>query len=347
MTIKNIVSYAAKSPKSQLARHMISRRDVRDTDVEIDIKYCGICHTDIHFTKNDLGVTVYPFVPGHEIIGIVTSTGKKVKRFKAGEIVGVGCMVDSCKSCNSCLENTEQFCESGVTMTYNSPDLILGGVTLGGYSKKIVVDQHFVLKISKDLNPEKVAPLLCAGITTYSPLKKFNVKKGQRVGIIGLGGLGHLGIKFASAMGADVITITSSENKTEDAFRLGAKDIILSRNENELKKQINTFDLIINTIPSDHNITKYLQMLKPKKIMVVVGLTNVNIHTRSLLFGRNKIVGSLIGGIKETQEMLDFSAIHNVEAEVELIKAKDINKTFERIEKNNVKYRAVIDINSL
>lgn len=232
-------------------------------------------------------------------------------------------------------------------MTYNSPDLISGGMTYGGYSKKIVVNQHFVLKVSKDLEPQRVAPLLCAGITSYSPLNKFNIKKGDKVGIIGLGGLGHLGIKFANAMGADVIMITSSKEKCEDAINLGAKDVILSSDEKQIKKNINNFDLLLNTIPSDHNVTKYLQILKSQKIMVVVGLANISIHTRSLLFGRNQIVGSLIGGLKETQEMLNFAAKNNIVADIELIDAKEINATFKRIEKNKVKYRAVIDIESI
>ena len=347
MQKKNVPSYAAKSPSGQLSPLLIYRRDIGENDVSINIKYCGICHTDIHFAKNDLGVTSYPFVPGHEIIGVVTAVGKKVKKFKEGELVGVGCMVDSCKECNSCMENTEQFCETGMTMTYNSPDLISGGMTYGGYSKKIVVNQHFVLKVSKDLEPQRVAPLLCAGITTYSPLNKFNIKKGVRVGIIGLGGLGHLGIKFANAMGADVIIITSSKDKCEDAINLGAKDVILSSDEKQIKKNINNFDLLLNTIPSDHNVTKYLQILKFQKIMVVVGLANISIHTRSLLFGRNQIVGSLIGGLKETQEMLNFAAKNNIVADIEMIDAKEINATFKRIEKNKVKYRAVIDIESI
>ena len=347
MNKHKVKAYAAKSEKDQLSPFTIKRRDLDETDVLIEIEYCGICHTDIHFARNDLGITVYPIVPGHEIVGTVKSVGSKVSKFKEGQLVGVGCMVDSCGSCSSCKENLEQFCKNGLTMTYNSPDSKIGGVTFGGYSTQIVVDQDFVLSISEKLDRKSVAPLLCAGITTYSPLKRFNVKKGDRIGIIGLGGLGHMGVKFASAMGAKVVMITRSYKKGQDAIRLGADEVIISTNQEQMQKNLSTFDLILNTIPSEHNVSMYLQLLKSEKLMVVVGLANLKFHTRTLLFGRNKIVGSLIGGIKETQEMLDFCAEHNVVSDVEVIDAKEINKAYGRVERGDVKYRVVIDINSL
>ncbi len=291
MTIKNINSYAAKSSSEKLAPYIIERRDVRENDILIDIHYCGVCHTDIHFARNDLGMTIYPLVPGHEIVGRIVSIGSKVTKFKQNDLVGVGCIVDSCKNCSSCSDNTEQYCENGMTMTYNSPDQVMGGVTFGGYSSQIVVDENFVLKVSNKLKAEAVAPLLCAGITTYSPLKKYNIGKGDKVGIIGLGGLGHMGIKFASAMGADVVMITTSKEKAKDAKRLGANKVLISTNLDNLNDHINSFDLLLNTIPSDHDASTYLQLLKPNKTMVVVGLANLNINTAPLLFGRSQVVG--------------------------------------------------------
>ncbi len=284
-------------------------------------------------------MTQYPIVPGHEIIGHVTAVGSDVTKFQAGELVGVGCLVDSCGECPSCEDHQEQFCQNGMVMTYGSPDSIMGGVTHGGYSTQIVVTEDFVLKVSTKLDIKAVAPLLCAGITTYSPLKHWKVGKGQKVGIIGLGGLGHMGVKFAAAMGAHVVMITTSPEKGKDAKRLGANDVLISTDAEQMAANAGTFDFLLNTIPVGHDLNPYIPLLKVDKTMVVVGATPVDLHSMGLVFGRKSIAGSLIGGLKETQEMLDFCAEHNIVSDVEMIKMEDINKAWERVMKADVKYR--------
>ncbi len=343
----NTQAYAAYNAKDHLKPYAFDRRAVGETDVQIDIEYCGVCHSDIHFAHNDWGMTEYPIVPGHEIIGRIKAVGDKVKNYKVGDLVGVGCMVDSCHTCSSCQKDLEQFCEQGMTMTYGSPDKIMGGVTQGGYSTQIVVDESFVLRVSEKLDTKAVAPLLCAGITTYSPLRNWNIGKGDKVGIIGLGGLGHMGVKFAAAMGAEVVMITTSPEKGADAKRLGAHEVLVSTNEEDMAKHANSFDFLLNTVPVAHDINPYMPLLKIDKTMVLVGATPVDLNSMNLIFGRKHIAGSLIGGIKETQEMLDFCAEHNIVSDVEMINMQDINTAFERVMKADVKYRFVIDMQSL
>lgn len=327
----------------------IVRRDVLPTDVKISISYCGVCHSDIHTVKNDWKGSKYPVVPGHEIIGRVVSVGSDVTNFKEGDLVGVGCMVDSCRECSACKDDLEQFCEEGMVGTYNGTDRHLGGHTFGGYSETVVVDQHFVLNIPKNLNEKEVAPLLCAGITTYSPLMHWGVKKGDKVGVIGLGGLGHMGIKFAHALGAHVVMITRSPGKETDAKRLGADEVLLSKNAEEMAKHKGSFDFLLNTIPVKHDVTPYLQLLKRDATMVLVGAIEPlePMHGGSLIIGRKSIAGSLIGGIKETQEMLDFCGKHAITSDVEMIDIQTINEAYNRIQKSDVKYRFVIDMESL
>ena len=343
----NTKAYAAYSAEEELKPFEFDRRTLKEDDVKIGIEYCGVCHSDIHFAHNDWGMTAYPVVPGHEIIGRVLETGSGVTRFRVGDLVGVGCMVDSCGECSSCKDHEEQFCEKGMMMTYGSPDPVMGGVTHGGYSSQIVVKEDFVLNVSEDLDTKAVAPLLCAGITTYSPLNQWKVGKGQKVGIIGLGGLGHMGVKFASAMGADVVMITTSPEKGDDARRLGAKDVLVSKDPEQMKAHEGTFDFLLNTVPVAHDINPYIPLLKNNKTMVLVGATPVDLHSMGLIFGRKHIAGSLIGGIKETQEMLDFCAAHNIVSDIEMINIQDINKAYDRVMKSDVKYRFVIDMNSL
>ncbi|WP_224491255.1 NAD(P)-dependent alcohol dehydrogenase [Robertkochia flava] len=345
--MSNTKAYAAFSAKEALKPYEFDRRDLHEDDVKIEIAYCGVCHSDIHFAHNDWGMTQYPVVPGHEIIGRVTEVGPGVTRFKEGDLVGVGCMVDSCGECSSCKEDEEQFCEKGMVMTYGSPDPVMGGVTHGGYSTQIVVKDPFVLKVSENLDTKAVAPLLCAGITTYSPLSQWKVGKGQKVGIIGLGGLGHMGVKFAAAMGADVVMITTSPEKGDDARRLGANDVLVSKDPEQMKAHEGTFDFLLNTVPVAHDINPYIPLLKNNKTMVLVGATPVDLHSMGLIFGRKHISGSLIGGIKETQEMLDFCAKHNIVSDVEMIPIQDINTAYDRVMKSDVKYRFVIDMSSL
>jgi len=341
-------AYAAYSDKDDLKPYEFDRRESGPKDIQIDIAYCGVCHSDIHMAHNDWGMSVYPLVPGHEIVGRVKAVGSKAPNFQVGELVGVGCMVDSCRECTFCKEDVEQFCEKGMVMTYSSPDPHLEGkMTYGGYSSQIVVDKDFVLKISEKLDPKAVAPLLCAGITTYSPLSHWNVSKGQKVGVIGLGGLGHMGVKFASAMGAHVVMITTSSEKGEDAKRLGANDVLVSKNEAQMSEHANSFDFLLNTIPVTHDLNPYMPLLKNDKTMVLLGATPVELNSMSLVFGRKHLSGSLIGGIKETQEMLDFCADNNIVSDVEMIDIQDINVAYARIMKSDVKYRFVIDMASL
>lgn len=344
-----VAAYAAESEKANLAPLEIQRRNVGPNDVQIDIEYCGVCHTDLHIARNEWGNSIYPVVPGHEIIGRVEKVGSDVKGFKEGQLVGVGCMVDSCQTCSACEEDLEQYCENGMTATYNSQDPHLDQPTFGGYSKKIVVRDKFVLNVSEKLDTKAVAPLLCAGITTYSPLVHWGIEKGDKVGVIGLGGLGHMGVKFAHAMGAEVVMITRSSDKGEDAKRLGADEVLLSTDEEQMKKHAGSFDFLLNTIPVGHDPNPYIGLLKRDSTMVIVGAIEPlkEIHGGRLVMGRKSIAGSLIGGIQETQEMLDFCAEHGIVSDVEMIKMSEINEAYERMLKSDVKYRFVIDINSL
>lgn len=342
-------AYAAQSAMTPLAPMQIARRAMGAKDVAIDILYCGVCHSDIHQARNEWGGSQYPMVPGHEIVGRVTAVGADVKKFKEGQLVGVGCMVESCRKCRGCDEGLEQYCENGFTGTYNGADKISGGVTFGGYSTAIVVNQDFVLTISDRLDTKAVAPLLCAGITTYSPLAHWRVGKGMRVGVVGLGGLGHMGVKFAHAMGAQVVMITTSPEKGEDAKKLGAHEVLISKDKKAMEENANSFDFILNTIPVGHDVNPYVALLKRDATMVVVGaIDNLQgVHGGALVMKRKNIAGSLIGGIKETQEMLDFCAEHNILPEIEMIAMQDINDAYERMIKGDVKYRFVIDMASL
>lgn len=342
-------AYAAQSADSDLGPIEIQRRQLGENDVHIDIEYCGVCHSDIHTAHNDWGGTVYPVVPGHEIIGRVKAVGSKVSNFKEGQLVGVGCMVDSCQTCSACDDDLEQYCENGAVMTYGSEDPILGDPTHGGYSDQIVVDQKFVLNVSEKLDTKAVAPLLCAGITTYSPLRQWNVKKGDKVGVVGLGGLGHMGVKIAKAMGAEVVMITTSPEKGSDAKRLGASEVLVSKDEDAMKQQAGSFDFILNTVPVSHDLNPYVNLLKRDATMVIVGaLTPLpELSGVGLILGRKRIAGSLIGGIAETQEMLDFCAEHDIVSDVEMIDMQDINTAYKRVMDSDVKYRFVIDMKSL
>lgn len=342
--MSNTKGYAAYSPSEDLRPLDFDRREIGPKDVKIKIDYCGVCHSDIHFAHDDWGMTQYPVVPGHEIIGHVTATGSDVTKYNKGDLVGVGCLVDSCGECPSCKDDLEQYCQMGMVMTYGSPDPVMGGVTHGGYSTQIVVTEDFVLKVSDKLDTKAVAPLLCAGITTYSPLNYWKVGKGQKVGIIGLGGLGHMGVKFAVAMGAEVVMITTSPEKGKDARHLGAHEVLISKDEEQMAANAGTFDFLLNTIPVGHDLNPYIPLLKINKTMVVLGATPVDLHTMGLAFGRKSVAGSLIGGIRETQEMLDFCAKHNIVSDVEMIKMEDINMAWDRVMKSDVKYRFVIDM---
>ncbi len=342
-------AYAAQNATTPLAPFSFERRDLGKHDVQIEILYCGVCHSDLHTVRGDWGAATYPCVPGHEIVGRVLKVGKDVNRFREGDTVGVGCMVDSCLTCANCKDNLEQFCEKGATFTYNSPDKHTGGTTYGGYSESIVVDKEFVLKIPKNLDLAATAPLLCAGITTYSPLRHHNVTKGQKVGVVGLGGLGHVGVKLAKAMGAHVVVFTTSANKVEDALRLGADEVVNSKNADEMQKHLNSFHFILDTVSAKHDINAYLLMLRRDGNLTQVGIPSepLLLSVGNLIFGRRSMSGSLIGGIKETQEMLDFCGKHNVTADIELIPIQNINEAYDRLVKNDVKYRFVIDMASL
>lgn len=344
-----VKAYATKTKDSEMVPFILDRRDVTANDVKIDIEFCGVCHSDLHQVRNDWKNSVYPVVPGHEIIGRITEVGANVSKFKVGQLVGVGCMVDSCQECSACKDDMEQFCENGATFTYNGPDKHLGGHTFGGYSEQVVVDKEFVLSVPENLDPRATAPLLCAGITTYSPLKHWKVKKGDKVGVIGLGGLGHMGIKFAHAMGAHVVMITTSPSKSGDAKKLGADEVLISKDEEQMKKHTGSFDFLLNTIPVGHDMNPYVNLLKRDATMVLVGAIEPldPLHGGSLVMGRKRIAGSLIGGIKETQEMLDFCGEHNVVSDIEMIDMQNINEAFDRLVKSDVKYRFVIDMKSL
>jgi alcohol dehydrogenase (NADP+) len=342
-------AYAAHSATTPLVPHSFERRNPGPLDVQIDILFCGVCHSDIHTVRSEWGPANYPCVPGHEIVGRVTQVGAQVKKFKVGDLAGVGCMVDSCRECASCKAGLEQFCLEGMTLTYNSPDKKSGGFTCGGYSTSIVVDEAFTLKVSDKLDLAAVAPLLCAGITTYSPLRHWKVGKGMKVGIVGLGGLGHMGLKFASALGADVVLFTTSVNKTKDAIKLGARDVIISKNEDEMKRHAGTFDFILDCVAAKHDMNAYLQMLKLDGVLALVGVPPepLEIAAFNLIMPRRVLTGSLIGGIAETQEMLDFCAEHGIVSDIEMIPIQRINEAYERVIKSDVKYRFVIDMKSL
>lgn len=346
---ENTKAYGTDGAKKDLKPLEINRRDVTKEDIKIDILYCGVCHSDIHAARNDWGNSSYPLVPGHEIVGKVTEVGSDVKKFKKGDVVGVGCMVDSCQECSACKDDLEQFCEVGMVGTYNGKDKHTGKQTFGGYSTQIVVREEFVLKVPESLDLKKVAPLLCAGITTFSPLNHWKIKKGDKVGVIGLGGLGHMGIKFAHAMGAETIMITTSPEKAGDAKRLGADSVLISKDEKEMEKHQSSFDFLLNTVPVKHDINPYLKLLKRDSTMVMVGAIEPlePMHGGNLIMGRKRVAGSLIGGIKETQEMLDFCGEHNITPDIEMIEMKDINTAFERVIDSDVKYRFVIDMQSL
>jgi alcohol dehydrogenase (NADP+) len=344
--------YSARSATSALGPGSIQRRTPRPQDIQIEILYCGVCHSDLHQVRNEwesVMATVYPCVPGHEIVGRVVKVGSAVKKFKEGDIAAVGCMVDSCGVCPSCRAGEEQFCDGPATFTYNGEDKQIGGVTYGGYSESIVVTEGFALRVSKDLDLAAAAPLLCAGITTYSPLRHWNVKKGQKVGIVGLGGLGHMGLKFAHAFGANVVLFTTSANKTQDAVRLGADEVVISKNEAEMQKHLASFDFILDTVSAPHDLNAYINLLKRDGTMTLVGAppTPAPILGFGLLFKRRQLAGSVIGGIRETQEMLDFCAEHGITCDVEQIKIQQINEAYERLLKSDVKYRFVIDMESL
>jgi uncharacterized zinc-type alcohol dehydrogenase-like protein len=345
----NVPAYAAQGPQTALAAFSITRREPGPKDIQMEILYCGVCHSDLHTARNEWQNTTFPVVPGHEIVGRVTKVGKEVKKFKEGDIAAVGCMVDSDRTCPSCREGLEQYCETGATLTYNSEDKHLGGMTYGGYSKSIVVDEAFVLRVPDTKNLAGVAPLLCAGITTYSPLRHWKVSKGQRVGIVGLGGLGHMGLKLAHAMGAKVTLFTTSPGKTEDAKRLGADEVVISKDAAAMEKHANSFDFILDCVSAQHDINLYLNLLKRDATLVQVGAPEQPLPTAvfSLIFKRRNFAGSLIGGIAETQEMLDFCAKHGITSDVEIIPIQKINEAYERLLKSDVKYRFVIDMASL
>lgn len=344
----SVKAYSAASATSPLAASNIQRREPTDRDVQIEILYCGVCHSDLHFVRNEWGNGQYPAVPGHEIVGRVKKVGPKVTKFKAGDIAGVGCMINADLSCPHCRAGNEQFSPSMI-MTYGSTDKHLGGPTLGGYSEAIVVDEHFVLRVPENLDLAGVAPLLCAGITTYSPLRHWKVGPGKKVGIVGLGGLGHMGVKFARAFGTHVVVFTTSPGKKEDAIRLGAHEVIVSRNEDEMAKHAGTFDFILDAVSADHDINGLLNMLTPDGNMTLVGAPEkpFPISSFGLIFGRKSLSGSLIGGIAETQEMLDFCGEHNITCDIEMIRMDEINEAYERMLRSDVKYRFVIDMATL
>jgi len=344
----SVKAYSAVSAQSPLAATTISRRQPTESDVQIDILYCGVCHSDLHFVRNEWHFTQYPAVPGHEIVGRVKAVGGAVKKIKVGDMVGVGCLVDSCRTCPDCLAGLEQFC-AGTVMTYGSVEKYLGTPTLGGYSQSIVVTEDFVLRIPANLNPAAVAPLLCAGITTYSPLRHWKVGPGQKVGIVGLGGLGHMGVKFAHAFGAHVVLFTTSPGKTADALRLGAHEVVLSKDEAQMAAQAGSFDFILDAVSATHDLNAYFNLLKRDGNLVLVGAPEkpLSVAAFPLIMRRRSFSGSLIGGLPETQEMLDFCGQHNITSDVEMIRMDQINEAYERMLKSDVKYRFVIDLASL
>jgi len=345
----NTPAFAAASAGAPLAPFTVERRDPRPQDVVIDILYCGVCHSDIHQAREEWGGSLFPMVPGHEIVGRVRRVGSAVKRFKEGDLAGVGCMVDSCRVCDPCRRDMEMFCEKGVALTYNGTEMDRQTRTYGGYSAQIVVDEHFVLKFPSGLDPAGAAPLLCAGITTYSPLRQWNCKKGDRVGVVGLGGLGHMAVKLAASMGAEVTMLSTSRSKEADARRLGAQEFALTTDPNTFKKLAGRFDILIDTISAPHDYDAHLALLRPHGAMVVVGIPTepMRVAAWSLISGNRRLAGSAIGGIAETQEMLDYCAAHKVVSDIETIPIQKINEAWERMLRNDVRYRFVIDIASL
>jgi uncharacterized zinc-type alcohol dehydrogenase-like protein len=344
-------AYSAASASSRLAATKIPRREPTEHDVQLEILFCGICHSDLHQVRNEWsGVmpTVYPCVPGHEIVGRVTQVGSGVKKFKTGDLAAVGCMVDSDRTCPECQAGLQQFCPN-FTLTYNFPDKHLGGVTYGGYSESIVVDENFVLHVPANLQPAGAAPLLCAGITTYSPMRHWNVGKGKKVGVVGLGGLGHMGVKFAHALGAHAVVFTTSPKKKDDAFRLGADEVVVSNDANEMQKHAGSFDFILDAVSASHDINAYINLLRRDGNIVMVGAPEkpLAVSVFALLLGRRSLSGSPIGGIAETQEMLDFCGKHNIVSDVEVIPIQKVNEAYERLLKSDVKYRFSIDMTSL
>lgn len=342
-------AFGTAAADAPLAGMTIPRREVLAHDVEIDILFCGICHSDLHTARNEWMNTTYPCVPGHEIIGRVTKTGPHASKFKTGDLVGVGCMEDSCRTCDHCRQDLEQFCDSGAIFTYNSPDKHLGGHTFGGYSERIVVHEDFVLRLPENLDPAGAAPLLCAGITTYSPLRHWKVGPGQKVGIVGLGGLGHMGVKLAKAMGAHVTVLTTSPGKAESARQLGADDVVVTKDPEQMKRHAGSMHFILDCVSAPHDINAYLALLRTNGALVLVGapMEPLPVSSFGLIFGRKTFAGSLIGGIAETQEMLDFCGKHNITSDIELIGVNDINEAYERMLKGDVRYRFVIDMATL
>lgn len=349
METKNIKAFGTEAADAPLKPINIERRRLLPNDVEIEILYCGICHSDLHAAKNEWRNTVYPTVPGHEIVGRVTSVGDQVTNFKVGDLAAVGCIVDSCRECEYCKEGLEQFCDPGNTIVFGSPDKYLGGQTLGGYSESIVVDENYVLRVPDNLDPAAASPLLCGGITTYSPLKHWQVGPGKKVGIVGIGGLGHLAIKLAKAMGAQVVVFTTSPSKVEDAKNLGADEAVLSTDPEQMSKYAKSLHFILDTVSAAHDVNAYLNLLKVDGALVLVGapMEPLPVTSFSLIMCRRSFAGSNIGGIAETQEMLDFCAEHNITADIELINIQQINEAYERLLKGEVRYRFVIDMASL
>jgi alcohol dehydrogenase (NADP+) len=341
--------YAARDPATPLAPFSFTRRALRPDDVRIAIRYCGVCHTDLHMARNDWRGTVYPVVPGHEIVGQVTGVGSEVRRHAVGDWVAVGCLVDSCLECSECSAGREQYCQKGYTLTYNGKDRRTGEVTHGGYSTHIVAREEFVLRLPPGLDPARAAPLLCAGITTYSPLRHWGITEGKKVGIVGLGGLGHMGVKFARALGAHVVVFTTSASKTEDALRLGAHEVVLSREANQMASHAGSFDFILDAVSAEHDLNAYIQLLRRDGNLTLVGAPEKPLPVSSfgLIFGRRSLSGSLIGGIAETQEMLDFCGAHGITSDVEVIPMQKVNEAYDRLLKSDVKYRFSIDMASL
>lgn len=350
MQTVNVKAFGTEAADADLEQITIERRTVTPTDIEIDILYCGVCHSDLHTARNDWGGSVYPVVPGHEIVGRVTNVGQNVTKFKIGDLVGVGCLVDSCRTCHSCQHDLEQYCLTGHTGTYNDPDKHLGKQTFGGYSEKVIVDEHFVLRVPENLDPAAVAPLLCAGITTWSPLKHWNVKEGSKVAVIGLGGLGHMAIKLAKGLGASVTLFSRTPEKSDDAKALGADEVIISTDKAQMKSVRGKFDLIIDTVPYVHDVNPYISTLAISGTLVLVGFLGglePVLNTVPMILGRKSVSASVIGGIAETQEMLDFCSEHGIVSDIEMIKMQDINEAYDRMLKSDVKYRFVIDMASL
>ena len=349
MSTSKARSYGAQTAASPLAPFEIARREPGPSDVEVDILFCGVCHSDLHQARNEWHNTIYPCVPGHEIVGRVTRVGTDVKAFKPGDLAGVGCMVDSCRTCVNCKAGMEVYCLAFPVLTYNGPDKVLGGMTYGGYSTGIVVDQAFVLRIPKGLDPAAAAPLLCAGITTYSPLRHWKVGPGQKIGVVGLGGLGHMAVKIARALGAHVVLFTTSPGKVADGKRLGAHEVVVSKNDDEMKKHAGSLDFILDAVSAQHDINAYLALLKLDGTLCLVGAPEhpLPVSAFNLILPRRSFAGSAIGGIAETQEMLDFCAKHGIASDIEVIPIQKINDAYDRLLKQDVRYRFVIDMASL